>query len=74
MELYQGGKPLFETYGVDAEINRALQRRADLPSGGYLVIDKTEAMTVIDVNTGRYVGRKYLEDTIVKTNLEACER
>ena len=72
VELYQGGKPLFETYGVDAEISSALERRADLPSGGYLVIDKTEAMTVIDVNTGRYVGRRFLEDTIVKTNLEAC--
>ena len=71
---YQGTKPLFETYGIDEEIRKALARRVDLPSGGYLVIDHTEAMTVIDVNTGRYVGRKHLEDTILKTNLEACTR
>lgn len=72
VEVYRGGPPLFEVYGLEAEVRKALHRRVDLPSGGYLVIDHTEAMTVIDVNTGRYVGRTYLEDTIVKNNLEAC--
>ncbi len=72
VELYRGRTPLFENHGIDAEIQAALQRRVDLPSGGYLVIDKAEALTVIDVNTGRYVGKKYLEDTILRTNLEAC--
>lgn len=72
VELYQGSRPLFETYGIEAEIKRSLGRRADLPSGGYLIIDHTEAMTVIDVNSGRYVGRRHLEDTILQTNLEAC--
>lgn len=72
VELYQGGRPLFETYGIEAEIKRAVRRRADLPSGGYLVIDHTEAMTVVDVNSGRYVGRTFLEDTILQTNLEAA--
>jgi len=72
VELYQGSKALFETYGIDEEIRKALHRRVDLPSGGYLVFDYAEAMTVVDVNTGRYVGRKQLEDTITKTNLEAC--
>lgn len=72
VELYQGARPMFETYGIDAEIRKALHRRADLPSGGYIVIDHTEALTVIDVNSGRYVGRSYLEDTVLKTNLEAA--
>jgi len=72
VELYQGGRPLFETYGIEAEIKRAVRRRADLPSGGYLVIDHTEAMTIIDVNSGRYVARTFLEDTILQTNLEAA--
>jgi len=72
VQLYQGSRPLFETYGIEAEIKRSLGRRADLPSGGYLIIDHTEALTVIDVNSGRYVGRRHLEDTIVQTNLEAC--
>jgi len=73
VEMYQGSKPLMETYGVDEEIKQALLRRVDLPSGGYLVIEHTEALTIIDVNTGRYVGRTRLEDTIVKTNIEACK-
>jgi len=72
VELYQGSKPLMETYGVDEEIKQALMRRVDLPSGGYLIVEHTEALTIIDVNTGRYVGRTRLEDTIVKTNIEAC--
>ncbi|MHB1413444.1 MAG: Rne/Rng family ribonuclease [Thermoleophilia bacterium] len=73
LELYQGSKPLMETYGVDEEMKKALNKRVDLPSGGYLVIEETEAMTIIDVNTGRYVGRTRLEDTILKTNMEACK-
>lgn len=72
VELYQGGRPMFEVYGIETEIKRAVQRRAGLPSGGYLVIDHTEAMTVIDVNSGRYVGRSFLEDTVLRTNLEAA--
>lgn len=72
VEIYRGSRPLFEVYGLEDEVGKALHRRVDLPSGGYLVIDHTEAMTVVDVNTGRYVGRTYLEDTIVKNNLEAC--
>lgn len=73
VEMYQGSKPLMETYGVDEEIKQALLRRVDLPSGGYLIVEFTEALTIIDVNTGRYVGRTRLEDTIVKTNIEACK-
>ncbi len=73
VERYQGSKPLMETYGVEEEMKKALGKRVDLPSGGYLVIEATEAMTIIDVNTGRYVGRTRLEDTIVKTNIEACK-
>ena len=73
VEMYQGSKPLMETYGVDEEIKKALLRRVELPSGGYIVIEHTEALTIIDVNTGRYVGRTRLEDTIVKTNIEACK-
>jgi ribonuclease G len=65
--------PLFQLYGVDAAVEKALQRQVWLKSGGYLVIDKTEALTVIDVNTGRYVGSKSLADTVFKINMEACE-
>jgi ribonuclease G len=72
VELYQGAAALFERFGVEGETKKALARRVELPSGGYVVIDHTEAMTVIDVNTGRYVGRRFLEDTTLKTNLEAC--
>jgi ribonuclease G len=71
---YDGEQPMMERYGVEAAIRSTLDRRAPLPSGGYLVIDDTEAMTVIDVNSGRNVGRggNRLEDTITKTNLEAA--
>jgi len=72
MEYYQGTVALFETYNVNEQIRKGLDRRVPLPSGGHLVIDRTEAMTVIDVNTGRYVGRSNLEETVVKTNLEAA--
>jgi len=73
VELYQGELPLFESAGIELEINRALERRVWLKSGGYIVIDQTEALTAIDVNTGRYVGRRSFEDTILKTNLEAVK-
>ncbi len=73
VELYTGELPLFETAGVELEINRALDRKVWLKSGGYIVIDQTEALTAIDVNTGRYVGRRNFEETILKTNLEALK-
>lgn len=71
IERYQGGRPLFEQYGVEAEIQRALSRRVNLKFGGYLIIDQTEAMTTVDVNTGGFVGTRNFADTIFKTNLEA---
>ncbi len=70
--LHSGQEPLFAAYGIEEQISRALERRVSLPSGGNLVIDHTEALTVIDVNTGRYTGGKGLEDTTTKTNLEAA--
>jgi ribonuclease G len=73
IEHYTGERPLFELYNVEAEIERALSRRVDLKSGGYLIIDQTEAMTTIDVNTGGYVGSRNFDDTIFKTNLEAAQ-
>ncbi|MCB5364830.1 ribonuclease G [Pusillimonas sp. CC-YST705] len=69
---YSGERPLFDTANVDEEIARALSRRVDLKSGGYLIIDQTEALTTIDVNTGGYVGGRNFDDTIFKTNLEAA--
>jgi ribonuclease G len=76
LEFYERDEPLFETYGVDEAFQSVLKRRVDLPSGGYLMIDYAEAMTVIDVNSGSFTGRgkgAKLEDTITKTNLEAAE-
>ncbi len=76
VELWQQEDPLFESYGVDKAIEGVLSRRVDLPSGGYLIIDYAEALTVIDVNSGSFIGRgkgAALEDTITKTNLEAAE-
>lgn len=70
---YPGEKPLFELYNVEDDIQKALRTRVDLKSGGYLMIDQTEAMTTIDVNTGSYVGGRTLEDTVFKTNLEATQ-
>jgi len=71
---YEGETPLFEFFNVETELSRALGRRVWLKSGGYLVIDTAEALTVIDVNTGRYVGKTgSLEDTITKTNMEAVK-
>ena len=72
VQHYTGERPLFELYGVDDEIQRALGRRVDLKSGGYLIVDQTEAMTTIDVNTGGFVGGRNFDDTIFKTNLEAA--
>jgi len=73
IELYTGDEPIFDAYGIEDEIGRALGRKVPLTSGGYLVIDQAEALTAIDVNTGRYVGKgsKDLEETALKTNLEA---
>ena len=72
IESYMGPGPIFELYNVEDDIQRGLERQVALKSGGYLVIDQTEAMTTIDVNTGGFVGRRNLEDTIFKTNLEAA--
>jgi ribonuclease G len=72
LEHYEGERPLFELHGVEEEIQRALSRKVDLKSGGYLIIDQTEAMTTIDVNTGSFVGRRNQAETIFKTNLEAA--
>jgi ribonuclease G len=75
IELYSGDEPIFDAYGIEDEIARALSRKVPLPSGGYLIIDQAEALTAIDVNTGRYVGKgsQNLEETALKTNLEAVE-
>jgi ribonuclease G len=72
LQLYEGPEPIFDGYGIEIEIDRALERKVWLKSGGYLIIDQGEALTAIDVNTGRFVGRRNLEETITKTNLEAC--
>ncbi len=73
VKLFKGPSQLFEHYGIEAEISRALGKKVWLKSGGYLLIDQSEALTAIDVNTGRYVGSKSLEETILKTNLEAVK-
>jgi len=75
IELYEGREPVFDAYGIEDEIGRALSRKVPLASGGHLVIDQAEALTAIDVNTGRFVGKgsKDLEDTILQANLEAVE-
>ncbi|MBR4877465.1 MAG: ribonuclease G [Rhodocyclaceae bacterium] len=70
---YNGARPIFDLYGIEDEIARALARRVDLKSGGYLIIDQTEAMTTVDVNTGGFVGARNFDDTIFKTNLEAAQ-
>jgi ribonuclease G len=72
IELYQGERPIFDLYNVEEEIKKALERKVQLKSGGYLIIDQTEAMTTVDVNTGAFVGHKNLEETIFRTNLEAA--
>ncbi|HMN67529.1 MAG TPA: Rne/Rng family ribonuclease [Bdellovibrionales bacterium] len=73
VSLHNGPQPLFDMYDLDIEISRSLDRKIWLKSGGYIVVDEAEALVVIDVNTGRYVGKKDLEDTILKTNLEAVK-
>lgn len=73
IELYDKEEPIFDLYGIEIEIEKALKRKIWLKSGGYIVIDEVEALTAIDVNTGRYVGKKSLEETILKTNLEAAK-
>ena len=73
IEHYPGERPIFDLYGVEDEIQRALKKNVPLKSGGYLVIDQTEAMTTIDVNTGAFLGHRNLEETVYKTNLEAAQ-
>lgn len=73
IEVYSKDVPIFEEYGIESEISRALQRKVWLKSGGYIIIDETEALTTIDVNSGRFVGGRNLEDTILQTNLEAVK-
>jgi ribonuclease G len=75
IELYTGDEPIFDAYGIEDEISRALSRKVPLPSGGHLIIDQAEALTAIDVNTGRFVGKgsRDLEETALKTNLEAVD-
>jgi len=73
IELYSGPQPVFDHYGIEIELARALDKKVWLKSGGYIVIEQTEALTVIDVNTGKYVGRTSLEETTVKINLEAVK-
>ena len=72
LERYAGSRPLFDLQGIEEEVTRALERKVPLKSGGHLVIDQTEAMATIDVNTGAYVGHRNLEETIFRTNLEAA--
>lgn len=71
LERHENQTPIFDLYGIELDISRALNRKIDLPSGGHLVIDQTEALTSFDVNTGKFVGRRNLRDTIVRTNMEA---
>jgi ribonuclease G len=72
LELYRGDEPIFDAYGIEQELKRAGQRKVWLKSGGYLIIDQAEALTAVDVNSGRYVGKKNLEETITKINVEAA--
>ncbi len=73
IEHYAGARPIFDLYGVEDEIQRALDKQVPLKSGGYLVIDQTEAMTTVDVNTGSFLGQRNLEETVYRTNLEAAQ-
>ncbi|MCV6609982.1 MAG: ribonuclease G [Amphritea sp.] len=72
LEYYPGERPIFDLYNIEEEIQKALGRKVELKSGGYLIFDQTEAMTTVDINTGAYVGHRNLEETIFKTNLEAA--
>jgi len=73
LQHYKGERPIFDLFAIDEEIAKALGRRVDLKSGGYLIVDQTEALTTIDVNTGGFVGARNFDDTIFKTNLEAAQ-
>ena len=73
LEYYPGERPIFDIFDVEAEIQRALHRKITLKSGGYLIIDQTEAMTTVDINTGAFVGHRNLEETIFNTNIEATQ-
>jgi ribonuclease G len=73
IECYQGQEPIFDAYGIEQELKRASQRKVWLKSGGYIIIDQAEALTAVDVNSGRYVGKKNLEETITKINIEAAK-
>lgn len=73
VQLYEGPEPIFDAYGIEVEISRALGKKVWLKSGGYIIIDQAEALCAIDVNTGKFVGKRNLEDTIFKTNLEASK-
>ncbi len=73
LEHYPGERPIFDLYAVEDEIQKSLERKVQLKSGGYLIIDQTEALTTIDINTGAFVGSRNLEETIFKTNLEAAQ-
>ena len=73
IEHYSGARPIFDLYGIEDEIQRALAREVRLKSGGYLVFDQTEAMTTVDVNTGSFLGQRNLEETVYRTNLEAAQ-
>jgi ribonuclease G len=73
IELYQGKRPILEQYNIERQVHDALQPKAALPSGGSIVIEETEALTSIDVNTGKFVGSKNLEETVLQTNLEAAD-
>ena len=72
LQHYKGERPIFDLYAIDEELTRALGRRVDLKSGGYLIVDQTEALTTVDVNTGGFVGARNFDDTIFRTNLEAA--
>ncbi len=74
LEIYQDATPIFDIFGIELDIAKALSRKVSLPSGGYLIIDETEALTSFDVNTGKYVGKYNAEHTIVKTNIEAVKK
>ena len=72
LQHYKGERPIFDLYAIDEEIAKALARRVELKSGGYLIVDQTEALTTVDVNTGGFVGARNFDETIFKTNLEAA--
>src|SRR6267378_6010334 len=73
IKLYRGAEPIFDHFGIEAELEKAMERKVWMKRGGYITIDQTEALVAIDVNTGRFTGKKNQEDTILKTNLEAAE-